>query len=604
MGQTGCIARGSRPYLGKIAVRKAPRPQVLVPAHGSLSAEAYNALAHSDLLLVNLQKVRGRQALTIIREILLLRGADQPGLLIAYSPSDLFALGWKELGLDATYYQFGHAPAVHIVNVTVVGQDRPQAEREFEFAVTELRGSSPLAESLSTFATAAWWSSRQNVAQDSGAADAAFRRFQVARERASFDAPAEAQLFTTANMLITSTFKNGELARERLNAVVEAVFSSPTGEPTLVLAKHSPAAERIQEAIAAYAGVTPLEVESSGVTCVDLSSAAAAGTCACVVTCGYFGSATLDAILASSASTVYMIFDPVEARIAWYDAKAMARYMHEVGSLEAERTLLSICSALSSYQLPFTDVLSLSLDYTISGPAILPPLAYSSNSVGSNEEQRATILFVDGTWQEVSQTTRLEIIDRKDKVRLRTLLASELQAGDEMLVVASDTHALFSEHLMQTLDTGLLRPLAEKRATWLTLLSTVINGKRPNLRAVHRCLQERGIQVSYQTVLSWARPGGENDQTIPQRWQHFKAFAEELGMKLPEAYLEELFQVIRHLRTRHRLAGRNLVRAMRGAYLGRLDSTTLARIEHEWGLDARKLIQSTRLAEVDSVMLW
>ena len=105
-------------------------------------------------------------------------------------------------------------------------------------------------------------------------------------------------------------------------------------------------------------------------------------------------------------------------------------------------------------------------------------------------------------------------------------------------------------------------------------------------------------------MLSWARSGGESDQTTPQRWQHFKAFAEELGMTLPEAYLAELFQAIRQLRTRHRLAGRNLVRAMRGAYLGRLDSTTLARIEREWGLDARKLIQSTRLAEVDSVMLW
>ena len=307
VGQTGHIVRGSRPYLGTIAVRKAPRPRVLVPAHGSLSAEAYAALAHSELLLVNLQKVRGRHTLAVIREILLLRGADQPGLLIASSPSDLFALGWKELGLDATYFQFGHVPAVHAVQVTVVGQDRPQAEREFEFAVTELQGFSPLVEALARFATAAWWSSRQNIAQDSGATDASFRRFHAALERASFDAPAEARLFTTANVLITDTFKNCELARERLNAVVEAVFSSPTGEPTLVLAKHNLAAEYIQAAIAASAGVPPLEVESSGVICVDLSSAAGTGTYACAITSGYFGSATLDAILASGASTVHMI---------------------------------------------------------------------------------------------------------------------------------------------------------------------------------------------------------------------------------------------------------------------------------------------------------
>src|SRR5260370_841786 len=257
VGQTGHIARGSRPHLGAIAVRKAPRPYLLVPAHGPLSAEAYAALAHADLLLVNLQKVRGRHALTVIREVLLRRGRDQPSLLIASSPSDLFALGWNELGLDATDYLFGHAPAVRTVHITMVGQDRPQAERTFEVAVTELRGSSPLAETLATFATAAWWSSRQSIAEESGETDASFRRFRAALERASLDAPAEARLFTAANALITDTFRNCELARERLNAVIEAVFSSPARESTLVLAKHSRPVEHIQAAIAASSDVTP-----------------------------------------------------------------------------------------------------------------------------------------------------------------------------------------------------------------------------------------------------------------------------------------------------------------------------------------------------------
>ncbi len=603
VGQTGHIARGSRPHLGAIAVRKAPHPHILVPAHGPLSAEAYSALAHADLLLVNLQKVRGRHALTVIREVLIARGANQPSLLIASSPSDLFALSWNELDLDATDYLSGHAPAVQAVRVTMVGLDRPQAERTFEVAVAELRGSSPLAETLATFATAAWWSSRQSIAQESGETDASFRRFHAALERASMEAPAEARLFTAADTLITDTFRNCELAQERLNAVIEAVFSSPAGESILVLAKHSLAAAHIQVAIAVSGGVTPPEVEASGIICCDLSSAAATRICACAISCGYFGSTTIDAILASGASTVHMILDPIEARIAWYDARAMARQMRQAGSLEAERTLLSFCSALSSYLLPFSDVLSLSLDHTIPGPSLPPPLPRTSSSGSGDEEERAIILSVDGTWLEVSRTMRLEIIDRQGMVRLRTLLPAELQAGDEMLVVASDAHALFSEHLMQTLDTGSLRPLAEKRATWLMLLGAVMAGTRPNLRAVHRNLNERGIQVGYQTVLAWARPSTDNDQTTPQRWQHFKAFAEALGMTLPEAYLAELFQAIRLWRTRHRLAGRNLVRAMRGAYLGRLDSTILARIEREWGLDARKLIQSTRLVEVDSVML-
>src|SRR5207302_8953376 len=150
---------------------------------------------------------------------------------------------------------------------------------------------------------------------------------------------------------------------------------------------------------------------------------------------------------------------------------------------------------------------------------------------------------------------------------------------------------------------GKLCSLAEKRGIWLTLLKAVIAGTSPNLRNIHRRLLQKGIKVSYQTVLSWTRSPNGDDQAIPAYWSHFKALAEELHITLPEKYLLDIYNSIRRWRTLHRLAGRNLVRTMRNVYLGRLDSTALAQIEREWGLSTRELIQSTKLMEVDSILL-
>jgi len=156
---------------------------------------------------------------------------------------------------------------------------------------------------------------------------------------------------------------------------------------------------------------------------------------------------------------------------------------------------------------------------------------------------------------------------------------------------------------MQALDRGPLKSVAEKRSAWLTILRTIIGHKRPNLRAVHRTLKARGVEVNYQTVLSWTRPDATGEHHTPRQWQHFKAFAEVLDISLSEDLLFDYYKAIHTWRTLHRLAGRQLVRAMRSAYLGRLDATTLARIEREWGLGARELIQSTRLFEIDAVEL-
>jgi hypothetical protein len=296
-----------------------------------------------------------------------------------------------------------------------------------------------------------------------------------------------------------------------------------------------------------------------------------------------------------------MVLDPVEASIARHHVRDMQTLLPHDLTMRTDNALQSFSSSLHRHILPFESTIAFTLESNFVHAQSFLPFS-SSSAQKKNGQETILILFVDGTQLEVPRSARLEIVDRQGAVRLRTVLASDLQSGDELVIVADDVRSLFSEYLIKMLDDGRLRPLVEKRESWFAFLQAIRSTTRPNLRAVHRKLAQRGIQASYQTVRSWARLTSDAERTTPQSWRHFKAFAEELGITLPEAYLLELFNSIRQLRMRHRLAGRNLVRAMRNAYFGRLDSHTLAHIEHEWGLSARELVESTRLVEIDSVI--
>jgi hypothetical protein len=91
--------------------------------------------------------------------------------------------------------------------------------------------------------------------------------------------------------------------------------------------------------------------------------------------------------------------------------------------------------------------------------------------------------------------------------------------------------------------------------------------------------------------------------TVPQRRTSFLAFAEAFGIQLPREELLDLFEGIRRWRILHRKAGRDLARVIRAAYVNRLDAPTLARVERDWGLTARQLLQAARAVTVDEVIL-
>jgi hypothetical protein len=81
------------------------------------------------------------------------------------------------------------------------------------------------------------------------------------------------------------------------------------------------------------------------------------------------------------------------------------------------------------------------------------------------------------------------------------------------------------------------------------------------------------------------------------------AYAEAFGISMTELALVKKYQAIKRWRIGHRAAGRHLVRAIRAAYLNRLDAVSQERLRREWGVDAFELVQSARVAVVDEVVL-
>jgi hypothetical protein len=67
--------------------------------------------------------------------------------------------------------------------------------------------------------------------------------------------------------------------------------------------------------------------------------------------------------------------------------------------------------------------------------------------------------------------------------------------------------------------------------------------------------------------------------------------------------LRHYFSHIHEWRVRPRRAGREIAQAIRLAYTGRLGPASSARIEREWGVGVRALIEAAQVGIVDEVIL-
>lgn len=593
----GEVILGHRSVLGRIAARAGPRPFVLVPTKRGASAKSASVFSGLDVLLVNAQGLRGRRTITSLRTTLSRCLGKVPILVLASSPTDALAL-----------FEEGLAPSVHLqcigelqssleVGITVVGRDRPSADREFEFAVEGLEQRGKALGDLVRMAKVAWWALRQALYQPS-TEPVEVRRFIAGHEQALTQIPVEGALLTGVRQLFVREMSNHELKAERVRALIAATLSVPGDSGTLVLVRDEDEAQQFKVSLAQELGVSPDAIEQLGVHVTGRRGYWPDRPFSAAIAAGYFGTRTVDTLLACRAAHLRLVVDPIEARAAWYQTQRAAELLKSCGAVGSEGVVRNLARELSGHVAAFGDVVELSLALSkLDAGAEADDVMRSQGP----SPQHALLVFVDGSAIEVGLHARFEVVREAGK-RLKTLEACELEPGDQVVVLKEDSRALFSERLLDALDQGPLVRQAEKRATWLAVVQSVYAAHRTTAQTIAHAMKERGHPVDVATVRSWLR-FDHTDAAVPDRPDRFMAFASALGIGIEPSELLDLYSGIHNWRVNHRKFGRELARAVRSAYLGRLDATTLRKIEQDWGLSARQLVEGARVAIVDEVML-
>lgn len=599
----GTCLHGSRPSLGRLASRDAPRLALLLPGRGVLSDQALAALSSSQLAIVNLQQVRGSRTLETIRGVLA-RRSHLATLLIVSSPSDLFALGLTEVEEQVPVHTCGVVPALEQLKLTLVGQDRLQEEQKFRFAVTELRGYSSAFDAVLDLIERAWWAARQSLDTES-ARVTVLPRLLRAEQYLHAVAPADAGLLTSAHMLVEQAIDDEERTQERLERLLESCehhFNAPTAWKTCVVVRNEREVERVREAMSTRWNAPFAELQGLG---LDVKSVwSSPGDYDSLISSGYVGTRTFDVIFASRARQATLLLDPMEARVASFHVARMQHLLERAASPATLHVLDSIAPAFARVMAHAPDTL-----VHIAIPAFLQNTATEDvplvelQAPTTEQREQVLICFIDGTAIICDTDQRFDLIDREHGSHLRLASAENLQQGDEVIVIEQDTHAVFSVRLMHLLDETVLRAECAKRLEWLAIAASSAQVQKRSAKGIQAGLQTRGIHVDYATVRSWVpKPDNMAQGLVPNQWTSFKALADELNLVFPEEVLRSYHYAVRRWRVLHRSAGRTLVRLMRHAVLGQLDAATLHEVEELWGLDARDLLRATRIRIVDEVV--
>ena len=171
-----------------------------------------------------------------------------------------------------------------------------------------------------------------------------------------------------------------------------------------------------------------------------------------------------------------------------------------------------------------------------------------------------------------------------------------------MVLLNDDERASFSERLLQTMDEGRLQNDKQTRSTWMLTLRAIRSGVKVSIPEIKQRMERQGVPVDTGTIRTWLPPASSDECGVPENEDAFLAFAKAVEISLPREVLSDWFISINRLRINHRKIGRELVRAIRGAYLGRLDPVSVARMEKEWGVEAKALLEAAHVATLDDVI--
>ena len=584
-------ARLKRPIFGRMA-RTGPRPTCLFYGRGNLTPEAISALSEVEFLLVNVQGLRSSARIQSVAKVLAARGMSRPTLIVAASPSDL--LLWDEHNLEGTeFWTVGSAIVSPKAYVRVVGRERLQAEKEFEFAFADLQNCDPTNVKLLTLAKSAWWASRQQLT--TGAATRELKRFQTAYAHLESVDPFKAKMLTFGKELIEKEAASTVGVTERQRAVIDVALSAKGESGLLVITRNWFAADHLRLDLASE-GWSADDLITLGVlirpASLNIDCQTETGIAA-----GFFGPLTIDSLLASRAANLYFIVDPIELRALWFALGNLLMILQRIKSLETYGTILGIRNAIQQQVPAFVSELSMTLSLQecdgISrsfDPALDPvPLGH------------VAILLSDGTRLDVTENARFEVVN-SIALRLETAKARDLQPGNEIILLDTDARDRFSDRLLSVIDAGPLAIAAETRQAWFEIVKAVRSQQAVPLEVIAERMKQTGERVNACNVRSWLPTDDMPYPCTPDSVNKFLAFAGALQIGLPKGTLSELYDGIRRWRDGHRKCGRYLARAIRGAYAGRLDATTLAKIERDWGMTARQLMQAAVLGTVEKIL--
>lgn len=595
------IARGNRSVLGRMSVRNALRPTLLIPSRLGVTTASAQLFSAIDLLIINIQGLRGRRTIDTVQKILRVRRQDHPTIIVASSPSDLIRADINTLYKSVPVFVVGSPPRIDEVKAIGIGESRYFEDRNFDFAVEELRGRSERLDYLIDLAKSAWWASHQSLG---GADEPELRRFESALEKMKSESTDDVDLLGMGKDIISRVAADGERANLRRRAVSEAAITTSSESGILIVARSS-GITKVREDISELLDLPVDSLSTLGVRAESPFSHFVAGSLpvGVVIAAGYFGLPTIDKVLMSGARIIKFVLDATEARAAWFGIYKLINCLRTLNVTEGIEALEKISSGvvetIPAQLRPTASDISVTSDWfdfvSIGQPTnnILP--------TSDTESTEVMIYFTDGTRMDVSSNTRFDVLGGMG-TRLKTITADELHPGDEIVVVNEDARNLFSESLINALDQGPLKAAIEQRQLWLTLVKVQYAMKDIGVQTILTRMTESGNAVSDVTVRSWIDTNRNSETSVPNSSKRFLAFAQALEIGAEKESLLKMFDSIRRVRTGHRVAGRRLGRAIRAAYLDRLDAGALTRIQREWGLDVVELVKSARVAIVDEIV--
>jgi hypothetical protein len=591
---TGDIKSGHRQVIGQLAPRGQLRPQFLVPSRVEVTRQLVRAFEDLDLVLVNVQSLRGKQLTSSIAHFLSVIPRTVPLLIVASSPADLIAID-ALLPPSGTLEVLSDTRREASVQVRPINHDRVMAERQFCYAIDGLAEKSDMIARLVAQAQRAWWATRQSMSVAPPPEALAFETLYG--DLVSRSPGIELELLEGAKQLILQEAGNSAARDERREAVIEAAFHDSSARSVMVLARSDSAARELRTALAQYLDVSPQDLAALGIQVQNVFSAWPSASFDVCVVAGYFGTSTIDMLFASKAAKLAMVVDPIEARIAIWDIeKRFCEVAGLPGSVMA--SLRSLTVALTTHASPSSDPISLS---SLSGERGSSSSASTmTHHYGANASY-VCICFADGATRQVAANARFEVLGRK-RLQLKSVTAKELQIGDQVILVRDDERAAFSGDLLQLMDQGRLKEDSQTRSAWISMVRAVRASGKISASLIKKRMENAGIEVDLTTIRSWLPSATSDDCGVPESEAVFLAFAAALEIALPVDMLQQWYLAIKRLRIHHRVIGRELGKAIRGAYLGRLDAVTIARMEREWGVQARELLEAARVAVVDDVI--